>query len=45
MAEHFIDCAANGKKPLTAGEEGLRVVRILDAAQRSIKAQGGRITL
>lgn len=45
MAEHFVDCATHGKKPLTAGEEGLRVVRILDAAQRSIKAQGGRITL
>ena len=45
MAEHFGDCVANGKRPITSGEEGLRVVRILDAAQRSIKAQGGRITL
>jgi hypothetical protein len=29
----------------TDGKAGLRVVSILDAAQRSIKAQGGRITL
>jgi hypothetical protein len=30
---------------MTDGQAGLRVVRILEAAQRSIKAQGGRITL
>ena len=45
MVEHFAECIRDKKKPLTSGEEGLRVVRILDAAQRSIKAQGGRITL
>jgi predicted dehydrogenase len=45
MVEHFAECVKCGQKPLTSGEEGLRVVRILDAAQRSIKAQGGRITL
>jgi predicted dehydrogenase len=45
VVRHFAECIRNGKKPLTDGEAGLRVVRILDAAQRSIKAQGGRITL
>jgi predicted dehydrogenase len=45
MVGHFADCVKNGKTPLTDGEAGLRVVRILDAAQRSIKAQGGRITI
>lgn len=45
MVEHFAQCIQQGAKPLSAGEEGLRVVKILDAAQRSIKAQGGRITL
>ncbi len=45
VARHFIECIQNGKTPLTDGEAGLRVVRILDAAQRSIRAQGGRITL
>jgi hypothetical protein len=39
------DCIESGKTPLTDGEAGLRIVRILEAAQRSIKAQGGRITL
>jgi predicted dehydrogenase len=42
---HFTDCVRTGKKPLTDGQAGLRVVRILEATQRSIKAQGGRITL
>lgn len=45
MATHFLECVENGKTPITDGESGLRVVRILEAAQRSIKAQGGRITL
>lgn len=45
MVQHFAECVRDRKTPLTDGESGLRVVRILDAAQRSIKAQGGRITL
>jgi predicted dehydrogenase len=45
MVTHFAECVRDGKPPTTDGEAGLRVVRILDAAQRSIKAQGGRITL
>lgn len=44
MVRHFAECIRDGRQPLTGGPEGLRVVRILDAAQRSIKAQGGRIT-
>jgi predicted dehydrogenase len=45
VAQHFLECVEKGKTPITDGEAGLRIVRILDAAQRSIKAQGGRITL
>jgi predicted dehydrogenase len=45
MVRHFAECIRDKKKPMTDGESGLRVVRILEAAQRSIKAQGGRITL
>jgi predicted dehydrogenase len=45
VVRHFTDCIRAGSKPLTDGAAGLRVVRILEAAQRSIKAQGGRITL
>ncbi|MFO0821950.1 MAG: Gfo/Idh/MocA family oxidoreductase [Gemmataceae bacterium] len=44
MVRHFAECIRDGKRPLSDGEAGLRIVRILEAAQRSIKAQGGRIT-
>jgi predicted dehydrogenase len=45
MVEHFAQCIQEGKTPISDGQSGLRVVKILDAAQRSIKAQGGRIAL
>jgi predicted dehydrogenase len=45
MVRHFAECIRDNKQPITSGESGLRVVRVLEAAQRSIKAQGGRITL
>lgn len=40
VVAEFLDSIRNGRKPLTDGEAGLRVVRILEAAQQSIK-QGG----
>jgi predicted dehydrogenase len=45
VVRHFTHCVRTGQKPLSDGQAGLRIVRILEAAQRSIKAQGGRITL
>ncbi len=45
MVAHFAESIRENKQPITSGEAGLRVVRILEAAQRSIKAQGGRITI
>lgn len=38
--QHFLDCIREGKKPRSDGEDGLRVVKILDAAQRSLKSNG-----
>jgi predicted dehydrogenase len=45
MVRHFAECVGQGKTPLSDGEAGLRVVRILEAAQRSIKSEGARIPL
>jgi predicted dehydrogenase len=45
MVRHFVHCIRTSDIPISSGESGLRIVRILEAAQRSIKAQGGRITL
>jgi predicted dehydrogenase len=38
--QHFIDCILNNKTPRSDAEDGLRVVRVLNAAQESLK-QGG----
>ena len=41
--QHFLDCIANGTKPLTSGHEGLELVRILEAASASLKSQGAPV--
>lgn len=43
--QHFVECIVAGKKPLTDGENGLRVVKILEAASRSLAAGGASIEL
>jgi predicted dehydrogenase len=35
--EHFVDCARSGRRPRSDGESGLAVVRILEAAARSLE--------
>ncbi len=40
--EHFIKCIKEGKAPLTDGHNGLRVVKVLAAAQESLK-NGGKV--
>lgn len=42
---HFIDCIKKGVRPITDGEAGLRVVRILEAATESLRKQGRLIEL
>jgi len=45
MVTHFAECIRDEKTPLSDGELGLRLVRMLEAATRSIRAQGGRVVL
>lgn len=45
MVEHLVDCIMNRKIPITDGESGLRVVRIIEAAERSMKKGGVKIML
>lgn len=40
VVAEFLDSIRKKRKPLTDGEAGLRVVRILEAAQQSIKEEG-----
>ena len=41
--QHFIDCVSLRKSPVSNGQEGLRVLRVLDACQRALT--DGRVTL
>jgi predicted dehydrogenase len=34
--QHFLDCISNHTEPCSCGEDGLRVVKILEAAQHSM---------
>lgn len=42
---HFINCIQQGERPITDGQAGLRVVRILEAATQSMKKQGQLVEL
>ncbi len=39
-ALHFVDCIENGTLPETDGQAGLRLVRIVEAAESSLRARG-----
>lgn len=41
--QDFIDCLESRHKPKTDGVSGLKVLRVLDACQRSLQGQGGGI--
>jgi len=42
---HFLDCIGNGSAPLTDGERGLEVVRMLESASQSLKERGCAINI
>ena len=42
---HFLECVKSRTQPRSDGHDGLRVVRVLDAAQRSLKNNGKPVKL
>ena len=44
VCQHFVDCIENNTPPLTGGQEGLEMVRILEASSVSLKASGAPVT-
>jgi len=44
-AAHFAECVAGGSRPITDGEAGLRVVRLLEAASESMSERGRLVSL
>jgi predicted dehydrogenase len=44
-ARHFVECITAGTRPVTDGEAGLRVVRLLEAATESMMHQGRLVAI
>lgn len=45
LVEHFAECIEEGAIPITGGEQGVRIARILEAAQRSLSDGSKRVRL
>src|SRR5258708_1218218 len=43
--QHFLDCIRSGRTPLTSGERGMEVVKILEAASASLQQNGASVPL
>jgi predicted dehydrogenase len=43
--KHFVACVESGQRPLTDGWDGVRVVRLLEAASASLQAEGAIVKL
>lgn len=43
--KHFLECILKNKKPRSDGTSGLRVVKVLEAAEESIKNNGKEVTI
>jgi len=43
--EHFIECIIGNKVPVTSGDEGIRVVKVLTACQKSLDNNGKRVQM
>ena len=45
QCEHFLDCIGKGTRPLTSGEDGLRIVELLEKSSQSLQASGVPIAI
>lgn len=43
--QHFLECLKTRSKPRTDGSSGLKVLKVLDACQRSLQGQGENVPL
>ncbi len=42
---HFVECALTGRTPRTDGASGMRTVRVLEAAQKSLEMNGATVKI
>ena len=45
QCSHFLDCVVTGRRPITAGAEGEDVIHVLEAIDRSLAQQGGKVAV
>lgn len=45
LTEHFADCVLRGARPITGGQAGLEVVKVLAASEESLKRNGAPIDI
>lgn len=45
QSKHFVDCLINNKNPKTDGNEGLQVLKVLQACQESLNRNGTTVSL
>ena len=45
LMTHFADCVEEGVAPISGGEQGLRIVQTLEAADRSLALDGARVEI
>jgi predicted dehydrogenase len=43
--QHFVECVRTGRTPLTDGAAGLRIIRVLEAADRSLADAGSPVKI
>ena len=43
--QHFVECVERKARPDSSGQDGLAVVRVLEAATESLKRGGGAVAL
>lgn len=43
--QHFVDCIQHAQRPLSDGHNGVQVLRVLDAGQRSLERNGEPVTI
>lgn len=42
--EHFLECIGNGSEPISGGRAGCEMVRVLEAASKSLKSNGAPVS-
>jgi predicted dehydrogenase len=45
MCQHFVECVRTRSKPLTDGEQGVAVVRVMEAIEKSLQLKGSYVAI